>query len=346
MQLIEIKNKNKLNDFVSAQEHAEFLQSWEWGEFQEKVEGKVIRIGVEENGELIAAATLVKKSLPGDRVRRSLGVGGINYFYCPRGPIINFQSSIFNLQFFLDEIKKIADKEDAIFLRFEPKQIEIRNTKYEIRKSLDIQPSKTIVLDLSKSEEELLSAMHQKTRYNIRLAEKKGVKISEAPGNSFEEFWNLMKKTSGRDGFTSHDKDYYEKLLQTAPENFKLFFAFVRHSLGESGDKYEDKILCAGIFAFFGDTATYLFGASSDENREVMAPYLLQWELIRRAKAGGYKFYDFFGIDEKKWPGVTRFKRGFGGQEINYPGTFDVVYNRINYGIYRILRTARRLAKF
>ncbi|HTW96805.1 MAG TPA: peptidoglycan bridge formation glycyltransferase FemA/FemB family protein, partial [Candidatus Methylomirabilis sp.] len=146
-----------------------------------------------------------------------------------------------------------------------------------------------------------------------------------------EKFWNLMQKTSGRDGFTPHNKNYYAQLLHIAPDKFKLFFAVL-----------EDKTIAAGIFSFFGNMATYLFGASDDEYREVMAPHLLQWEIIKRAKAGGYKYYDFFGIDEKKWPGVTRFKRGFAGQEINYTGTFDVIFDKQKYLAYKIFRRLRR----
>lgn len=239
------------------------------------------------------------------------------------------------------EIKKIAKKEKVIFLRFEPRKFEMRKSKIAIRKSIDIQPSQTIMLDLSRSEDVLLATMHQKTRYNIRLAEKKGVQIREASHAGFlagdgekevEKFWKLMEKTSGRDGFTPHDKDYYEKLLHTAPDRFKLFFAIL-----------EDNIIAAGIFSFFGDTATYLFGASDNDHREVMAPYLLQWELIKRSKSAGCKFYDFFGVDDKKWPGVTRFKLGFSGEEIKYPGTFDVIFNILRYEIYLILRRARRI---
>jgi Uncharacterized protein involved in methicillin resistance len=328
LKLIEITDKNKWNDFVGAQAHAEFLQSWEWGEFQEKVEGRMMRFMVEDNEKIISALTLVKKSLP-----RKL-----NYFYAPRGPILNEELKIKKdklFDFLFAEIKNIAKKEKVIFLRFEPRKFENRKSEIVIRKSIDIQPSKTIMLDLSKSEEVLLATMHQKTRYNIRLAEKKGVRIIEVGQNGFEDFWRLMEKTSGRDGFTSHQKDYYEKLLQTAPEKFKLFTAV-----------YQDKIIAAGIFSFFGDTATYLFGASDNEQRGVMAPYLLQWEIIKKAKVAGCKFYDFFGVDEKKWPGVTRFKHGFSGEEIKYPGTFDMVFNRTSYQIYKIVRTIRRAIKF
>jgi|WetSurMetagenome_2_1015567.scaffolds.fasta_scaffold09695_3 peptidoglycan pentaglycine glycine transferase (the first glycine) len=318
--LIEIKDKKQLDDFVGAQTHAEFLQSWEWGEFLAKADGKVMRFGVEDNGELAAVITLVKRPL----------FLGMNYFYAPRGPVINFQFSIFNFQFFIDEIKKIAQKEKVIFLRIEPRtNFQISNFKFPISKTIDIQVSKTIILDLTKSEEELLAAMHQKTRYNIRLAEKKGVKIREAGIEEFDKFWDLMSATVNRDGFRLHEKEYYKKML--AMENIKLFFG-----------EFENKILCAGIFSFFGDTAVYLHGASSNESREVMAPYLLQWELIKKAKAAGCKYYDFFGIDEKKWPGVTRFKRGFGGQEINYPGTFDVIFDKKRYLLYSLLRKIRR----
>jgi lipid II:glycine glycyltransferase (peptidoglycan interpeptide bridge formation enzyme) len=202
-----------------------------------------------------------------------------------------------------------------------------------IRRSLDVQVSKTIILDLSKTEDKLLKEMHQKTRYNIRLAEKKGVKIREAAEGEFEKFWELMSQTVNRDGFRLHEKDYYEKMIEV--DGVKLF-------LGEA----ENKILCSGIFSFFGDTAVYLHGASSNENRELMAPHILQWELARRAKALGFKYYDFFGVDEKKWPGVTRFKRGFGGKEVNYPGTFDVIFDIFKYDGYKVLRFVRRFLKF
>jgi lipid II:glycine glycyltransferase (peptidoglycan interpeptide bridge formation enzyme) len=333
LKLIEITDKNKWNDFVGAQSHAEFLQSFEWGEFQEKVEGKIMRLGVEDEGKIIAVGMLIKKSLPLK----------MNYFYCPRGIIINEelkvnQEVLFN--FFFAEIKKIAEKEKVIFLRFEPKK-KIQNSKFKIQNSLDVQPSKTIMLDLSKSEEVLLATMHQKTRYNIRLAEKKGVIIREAGVDEFDKFWALMSETVDRDGFRLHGREYYLKMLSSGNQFLKLFFGIIPSSLGEGG-AHESKVICSGIFSFFGDTAVYIHGASSNENREVMAPYLLQWEMIKRAKAGGCKFYDFCGIDEKKWPGVTRFKRGFSGMEVKYPGTFDAIFDRNKYFLYTLFRKIRR----
>ncbi|MBI4812455.1 peptidoglycan bridge formation glycyltransferase FemA/FemB family protein [Candidatus Falkowbacteria bacterium] len=358
MQIIQITDKNKLNDFVASQEHSQFLQSWQWGEFQKKVGAGVWRVGVEDpstssgevplaklragGGELVAAATIVKKELP----------VGKSYFYCGRGPAIakitsqwkseirnpkseiNSKSQILNsnqiLELLFSEIEKLAREEGAMFLRFDP-LFEINATRYTLHATLDVQPSKTLILNLNKSEDELLKEMHQKTRYNIKLAEKKGVKVIEGGKENFEDFWRLIDQTSGRDKFRPHGRNYYEAMF--APENdiVKLYFA-----------EYQGRTLAAGIFSFFGDSVTYLHGGSANESREVMAPHLLQWHVIKFARSLEYKYFDFHGIDEEKWPGVTRFKKGFGGDELNYPGTFDLVYDEGWYGIYKMIRKVRR----
>ena len=319
MKIFEIKDQDKYNGFVATQKHSQFLQSWEWGEFQKSTGSVVKRFGVENNGELIFVFTLIKKSL---------GFGK-NYFYCPRIPVTH--STQPTAEFIFKEIKKIAKQENVIFFRFEPID-EPSVTGYGLRvmRTIDVQPSKTIILDLEKSEEELLASMHQKTRYNIRLAEKKGVKIIAAGVERFEDFWKLMEQTVDRDGFRLHGKEYYKKML--AGNFVKLYLA-----------EYQDRIIAGNIIAFFGDTATYVHGASSNEDRNVMAPYLLQWEVIKEAQRMGMKYYDFYGIDEKKWPGVTRFKTGFGGREITYPGTFDLVFDNFWYNVYKAVRKLRRL---
>lgn len=320
--IVYINNKSKLNDFVKSQSNNQFLQSWEWGEFQKKAGNKIFRLCVLDKDKLIGAATIIKKSLP----------LGQSYFYAPRGPIVSNQSLnddvclIFD--FLLDEILKLVKKEKAIFFRFEP-QFNIQcSKKFKIQKTDDVQPSQTIVLDLYKSEEELLKNMHSKTRYNIRLSGKKGVKVIEARPDQFDEFWRLMNETCKRDGFSLHPKKYYKQILNN--QN-KLFLA-----------KYNSKIIAAAIINFFGNTVTYLHGASSNEYRNVMAPYLLQWHIIQLAKKNNYKHYDFYGINEIKWPGVTRFKKGFARKEIKYPGTFDLIINKNLYYIYRTIRNAKR----
>ncbi len=326
MKIIEITNKEQLDGFVGSQPHSQFLQSWEWGEFQKKVSGKVWRLGVEDGDGLAATAKIIKKSLP----------MGKNYFYCGRGPVLDelrikdYELRIEILKILFQEIEKIAKEEKVMFLRFDP-LFKIENLNFKINQTIDVQPGQTLVLDLTKNEKDLLKEMHTKTRYNIRLAEKKGVKIIEGNSLRFEEFWSLLDQTSGRDKFSPHGRNYYKSMLELSSDFIKLFFA-----------EYEGKAIAAGIFSFFGDSVTYLHGGSANELRNVMAPFLLQWHLIKLAKESGFKYYDFHGVSEEKWPGVTRFKKGFGGEEINYPGTFDLTYDEGWYGIYKMVRKVRR----
>jgi lipid II:glycine glycyltransferase (peptidoglycan interpeptide bridge formation enzyme) len=141
-----------------------------------------------------------------------------------------------------------------------------------------------------------------------------------------------MEETKDRDGFRIHGQDHYRRLFFAGDDFIVPLFA-----------QYEGKVIAAGIFCFFGNRATYLHGASSNSDRQVMAPYLLQWEGIRLAKERGCRVYDFYGIDEERWPGVTRFKRGFAGQEIEYPGTFEQGIKRINYFIFLALKKIRKI---
>ncbi len=331
MKVVEIKHKNILNDFLLKQENPEFLQSWEWGEFQEKSNLEILRYGVDIDGEIVAVLTLIKKKI----------VGNFFYFYSPRGPVFA-QSQPEVVDFLFEEIKKIARKEGCLFLRFEP-SAGVKNQKLKIEQTIDLQPSKTLILNLKKTEEELLANMHQKTRYNIKLAVKKGVDVQEFDVSNFDAFWNLMNQTSKRDQFRLHSKKYYQDMLQTLSGfvgdklSVRLFVA-----------KLADRILSANIIVFFDGTATYLHGSSSNEKRNVMAPYLLQWEVIKIAKKMGCKRYDFFGVDEEKWPGVTKFKNGFCDKNleectVNYPGTYDLIFNCFKYALYKFFRTLKRI---
>ncbi len=326
MKSFQLSKKEELNDFITNQKHSQFLQSWEWGEFQENNGKKVIKIGFKDNEDLIFAILLIKNSLP----------VGLSYLYSPRIGIKYLSDK--QLNFVFEEIKSLAKQEKAVFFRFEPRS-ELRVTSYELRakRTIDIQPRKTLILDLNKEEEEIFNSMHQKTRYNIRLSHKKGVKVRDAGLEEFDAWWQIMDETKERDQFRLHSKKYYKKMIS---------ISFIKLVVAE----YQGKIIAGNILSFFGDTCTYVHGASSNEFRNVMAPFALQWQTIQVAKKQGLKYYDFYGIDEEKWPGVTRFKKGFlpasrqdNGGEINYPGTFDMVFDNNKYLIYKLLRKIRRL---
>lgn len=315
------QEKEELNQFVRSRASstgAEFLESWEWGEIVKQEGAEILRMGVREERKILAAATLVKKPLA--------PLGGYFYWFAPRGPI----GTIKAVRFLIKEVKKIDRR--ALFLRSEPES-EPEPVLDKVKRTKDIQPSQTLILDLGLSEETLLATMHPKTRYNIRLAEKKEVEVGAGSGEDFSELWRLMNLTGERDQFRLHGEKHYKNLL-AAGEFIKLFFA-----------RYQGRNIAAGLFCFWGDKVTYLHGASDNEFRNVMAPSLLQWSVIKMAKAGGYKYYDFYGLDEKKWPGVTRFKLGFGGRRLKLPGTFDFIFRPVLYSLYSLLRKLGRLRK-
>ncbi|MFA6097956.1 MAG: peptidoglycan bridge formation glycyltransferase FemA/FemB family protein [Patescibacteria group bacterium] len=335
MEFKEIKSQKELNTFIGSQTRAQFLQSWGWGEFQVGLGRQIWRLGVLENEKIIGSALIVRQPLP----------FGKCYLYCPRGPVVDGQLPVDKhlavLKTLASDIVGRAARSGAMFVKLEPPLVKIHRRAFDdllrefnYREAGFVQPRDSWYLDLSKSEEELIQAMHQKTRYNIRLAEKKDVhvRVSNNP-KDFEIFWQLNKMTSERDQFQTHSQDYYQKMLETLlPAGFqKIFIA-----------EYEGKSIAANIVVFYGDTATYLHGASADEYRNVMAPHLLQWRQIQEAKKLGLRYYDFWGvapegsIKEKAWAGITRFKKGFGGTGVSYLGAFDLILNKFWYKLYKI----------
>ena len=302
-----------------------FLQSTEWLEFQKEVGHKTWRFS---DGKI--TANIIKLGLP----------MGKSMLYVPHGPEIDFshiQGGIKNeLSSFIKYLKDLAKNEKAIFIKIEPVSDVVMELLYRRgvrRSSKQIQPYKTVILDLNLSEEHLLGKMHQKTRYNIKVAEKNGITVRQ--GEDVDDFWKLMKKTTERDRFASHPKDYYKKLLNLGGDlKTELFLAYK-----------DDTPIAGAIILRYADTGYYLHGASDYEYRSLMAPYSLHWEIIKNLKNTKYdiqdtkyKFYDFWGIDAKKWPGVTRFKLGWGGDLKEYPGSFDLPVSRFWYLAYSLAR--------
>lgn len=300
-----------------------FMQTEKWAEFQKVLGADYFKIG---------DFFIFKYKLP----------FGKYYFYIPRAD--------FNAENLKNIINKIRIM-NPVFLRIEPEIEEKNNNFAEIlinaglkKINQESQPSKTLILNLDKPEKDILDDMHHKTRYNIRVAEKNNIKIEikeSLTEEEFEIFWELIKKTSQRDKFTAFNKEYYKKLLyifsaSTPKSNnvpcIKIFLA-----------KLRDKIIAAAVVMFYGETVAYLHGASDYDLRKMMAPHLLQWTIVCDAKKTGFRYYDFWGISETKWPGVTRFKKGFGGKEIEYTGTWDYVFNKKWYYPYKILKKIKQI---
>lgn len=213
-----------------------------------------------------------------------------------------------------------------------------KNIKYT-KAPHDMQPRENLIIDINLLEDELLSQMKSKTRYNIRLATKKGVKVFTSRDKKYVDiFCDLVEKTAKRKGVTFHNKEHYHKMFQKIPKNMmQLYIA-----------QYDGEIIAANIISFYGGTATYLHGATSDKQRNVMAPFLLQWRAMLDAKAKECQWYDFGGIFSKNSDsgkkGITRFKKGFSPDTSPFvtEGSYDIIFSLIKYKAYCILQQIKK----
>ncbi len=212
---------------------------------------------------------------------------------------------------------------------------------------MDVQPPDTVILDLGYEEESLLAAMKAKTRYNIGLAAKKGVRVEEGGADDLPAWYELYRQTARRDRITLHDYEYYRRQFELAQAGggaggaaggaLELKLLLARH---------EGDLLAGILVALHGRAATYLYGASSDAKRNLMPAYALQWEAIRLARSRGCRTYDLFGIPPSQDPahpmhGLYRFKTGFGGRLVHRPGCWDSPYRRAAYAAYAVAERTR-----
>jgi lipid II:glycine glycyltransferase (peptidoglycan interpeptide bridge formation enzyme) len=333
--------------FVASQRRAPFQQTWAWGEFKHQVGVEIIRLAVVSGSKIIGIAQVFYEPW-------HFGQSTLTGFHAPlidaSLPVPQYQEALgLLMQNLVDEAKK----RNVMSLHLEPpielcneslfKQFEVQ---HKLRHAPAIQPLDTLMLDLRQDEDRLLAGMHEKTRYNIRLAEKKGVHIEVASAaeqnNALEEFISLNKQTAVRDRFQSHGPGYYRRLAEYLPPGvLKVYVA-----------KFENRAIAANLVVHFGDMATYVHGASGNANRNVMAPHLLQWRQILDAKILGKQWYDFFGIETPQrkrasrqggsWAGITRFKQGFGGQVISYLSAYELPVRLFWYRLVRAARIIRR----
>lgn len=356
MQLIELSlaDKEQYNRFVAAALSGGFLQSWEWGQWQEQLGRRVFRYKLlNDTGEQVASMQLIKMPLP----------LGKYYLYAPYGPVLaigeQIQDSRFKILEFLSDLK--SKFSNAVFIRTEPKESfnfpaaakamagrQLSTFNLPVIKSANIQPAKTLILDLTKSNEELLAEMHPKTRYNIKLAQKHGVEIQDefdvaiGRGLFFEEALRQISQTAKRQRFNTFPVAYYEHLAD-------FFMLRNRGDLKLHIYKaiYQNQLLATAIMVDFGNIRSFLFGGSSPEHREVMAPYLMHFQAIEDGRVLGLKCYDFWGVETAggQTPGFVRFKLGFGGQIKQYAGAWDAVSRKLEYRLYQFFRSINRKLK-
>ncbi len=313
--------------FVENHPQGTLNQTPQWAHFQEKLQirGKYWIIVVEENHKIIGGSLIIRHKLPKK----------LCWFYSSRGPLVDYRSprkAKAQIAAIKNGLKALAKKKNAIFYRIDPPISKSQKIPHFYQNCPGFQPEHTLLIDLTKSEKEILAQMKQKGRYNIRLAEKKGVTIHKSNIHHLSEFYKLLLETTLRDKFSPHGQDFYQTMLESLPKNAELYFA-----------QYQGRTLAGLIKTTFKDTATYYYGASSNSDRNLMAPYLLQWQVIKDCKAAGFKTYDFLGIAPEgirshPWAGVTSFKTKFGGQRKNYAKAQETPFKKLLYWLYKIYK--------
>ena len=329
--------------FVASRPDAHVLQTSTWGELKSRFGWSAERVAVARDGRLAGGALVLFRPLP-------LRLGTLAYV--PKGPLVDAQDAEL-APALMAGLDRLARRRSAVLLKIEPDVAGDAPAAVEaflragFRASPHaIQPRRTILIDLARSEDDILAAMHHKTRYNIRLAGKKGVTVRQATHSDLPAFNALMRFTGSRDGFAVHSPVYYEAA-------FDLFVPRGEATLLVA--EVESQIV-AGLFAFaHGERAWYFYGASGDAHREKMPNHALQWQAMRWARSMGCREYDLWGIPDEDeatleaqylnrrdglW-GVYRFKRGFGGRVVRFAGACDRVYNPVLYRLY-LLALKRR----
>lgn len=282
------------------------LQSWEWGEFRERRQ-PISRV---EN------FLIMWTKIPGTP---------FVFGYIPMGKIPNETE--------IEKLKQEGIRHKAIGIRMEPNKVLNAQCSMlnKFPRGRSLFKKKTIIIDLTKSEEELLKNMHSKGRYNIKVAEKHQVQVRESQSeNDFETYLDLMfGGTAKRQGIYAHSREYHRQLWSSLKGNIAHLFVA----------KYSNKLIAADIIFGFKDTIYYAYGASALEHREVMAPTLLLWRVMGWGKDQGYKFFDLWGQEEGK--GFSRFKEQFGGESLELAGSYDLPIDKFLYPLFRIMEEIR-----
>jgi lipid II:glycine glycyltransferase (peptidoglycan interpeptide bridge formation enzyme) len=332
------------------------LQSWEWGAFKAKYGWTPLRVLFCDGNRTRAAAQVLRRPLP----HTPFGV-----LYVPKGPLLDYADPTL-LGETLAALESIAREQRGIFIKIDPDVVKTvgsgqwavgseprpeksgqwavdsgRNGAEELLVSRrwrvsheQIQFRNTMLLDLGRSEEEILAGMKPKTRYNIRLASKRGVRVEVGTVDDLNLFYEMYKETSARDGFLIREFPYYRD----------AWGAFIKAGLAHMLLARLEDATVAGLILFrFGDRAWYFYGASREAHREAMPNHVLQWQAILWAKAQGCTTYDFWGAPDTLDPnapmyGVYRFKEGFGGRFTPHIGAYDYVVNPTLYFLYAVVR--------
>ena len=325
-------SESEYTEFLETHERCNFQQSLEWAKVKISWKHEVI-LAEDNSGKIIGSLMVWIRKIP---------IFG-NIMYSARGPVCDIHNMEV-LKQLSEGIQQLAKKYNAIVMRMEPDIVSSDETfrnimidlGYQIKDDAknfreEIQPRYVFRLNTkNKTEEELFKNLHSKTRYNVRLATKKGVVIKEGTRDDLKVFHKIMVTTGIRDGFITRPLSYFERMYdQMAPAHMKLLMAY-----------HEDKPISGVIVIMYGNKTWYLYGASSNEHRNLMPNYLLQWEMIKMAIARHDDMYDFRGVSgvvDESHPqyGLYRFKQGFGAEFTEFIGEIYIPFKPLTYKLYK-----------
>lgn len=331
----EVTSKNVWEEFVLSKGPKSFLQSWNWGEVNKKVGSAIFRLGFKKNGKLVGVCLLIK-----EKAKRG------PHFIIPAGPLIDWgDRKLVNL--FISAVKDLAKKEGIWFIRIRPEILDSGNNRKFFKRlgfisaPMHLHAENTWVLDISKTEEQILSGMRKTTRYLVRKGEKSGLTLEISKDSKDSGLiYKLQKETIERHRF----KGFSEKLFMAEIENFAR-----DNSASVFISRKGKTPLAAAIIVFYGDTAYYHFSGSVSGFPKVPFSYFLQWEIIKEAKKRGINNYNFWGIapndnPRHRFAGVTLFKTGFGGQRIDWLHAQDLPISLLYWFTY-CFETIRKITR-
>jgi len=330
------KSEKEYTDFLESHERCNFQQSIEWGKVKTSWKKEII-LAEDNSGKIIGSLMVWIRKIP---------IFG-NIMYSARGPVCDVHNMEV-LKQLTEGAKELAKKYNAIVLRIEPDIVSSDETfksimidlGYQIKDDAknfreEIQPRYVFRLDTKgKTEEELFSNLHSKTRYNVRLATKKGVTIKEGNREDLKDFHKIMVTTGIRDGFITRSLEYFERMYdQMAPKHMKLLMAMA-----------EGKPISGVIVITYGNKTWYLYGASSNEHRNLMPNYLLQWEMIKIALKNKSDIYDLRGVPgiADNSNGLYRFKKGFGAEYTEFVGEVYMEFKPLKFRLYKFAEKTYR----
>lgn len=328
----EILDKATWSGFLNQNNSTSFLQSWEWGMFEESYGHQVMRIGIYQKDELLGIAQIVQ-------IKAKRG----HFLFVPHGPVFKFPIKSIIAQF-LNFLISEANKNNCAFVRIAPilkDSKENRNIFSDLgfRKApIYMHAERVWVLDLKKSEEQLLTDMRKTTRYSIRKAERDGVVIEKRTDTkAIDDFYKVYEQTAKREEFVAFSKKFIRDEFEAFYKTNNAIFLFGKVTKPTSTPGVDVGYLASSLILFTKSSAFYHQGASI--HTKVPVSYLMQWEAIREAKRRGCRYYNFWGIlqpgrSPKNWGGLTMFKQGFGGHQIDYVPTQDYILSPKYYFTY------------